>query len=74
LDFDKLDWARYISEDKLLEAVPEIYGCDPRDETAYRAMEKAIADDVSQRTMEKSGGEGLSEGSLTTKLANCAVI
>jgi hypothetical protein len=74
LDFDKLDWARYISEEKLLEAVPEIYGCDPRDETAYRAMEKAIADDVSQRATGKSGGEELSEGSLAAKLANCAVI
>jgi hypothetical protein len=74
MDFDKLDWTRYISEEKLLEAVPQIYGCDPRDETAYRAMEKAIADDVSQRTMEKDGSDDISEGSLAGKLANCAVI
>ena len=39
LDFNKLDWPRYISEEKLLEAIPAVYGCDPRDEEAYKALE-----------------------------------
>lgn len=39
MDFNKLDWPRYISEEKLLEAVPAVYGCDPRDEEAYKALE-----------------------------------
>jgi hypothetical protein len=38
LDFDQFDWTRYISEEKLLEAIPTVYGCDPRDEEKYRQL------------------------------------
>jgi hypothetical protein len=74
LDFDKLDWSRYIAEDKLIEAIPEVYGCDPRDETAYRALEKGIADGASERALEKeAAAKDVSEGKLAGKLANCTV-
>jgi hypothetical protein len=73
LDFDKLDWSRYIAEDKLIEAIPEVYGCDPRDETAYRALEKGIADGASERALEKAAAEDVSDGKLAGKLANCTV-
>jgi len=41
LDFDKLEWEKYISEEKLLEAISTVYGCDPRDEEKYKALLKA---------------------------------
>jgi hypothetical protein len=60
LDFNKLDWPRYISEEKLLEAVPAVYGCDPRDEEKYKALEHA--------------GEKISERGLVEQFStDCAV-
>lgn len=38
LDFEKFEWTRYISEERLLEAIPTVYGCDPRDQVKYRAL------------------------------------
>ena len=38
LDFEKFEWSRYISEERLLEAIPTVYGCDPRDQVKYRAL------------------------------------
>ena len=37
-DFDQFDWTRYISEDALIEAIPTVYGCDPRDKDKYREL------------------------------------
>jgi hypothetical protein len=41
-DFDELDWSRFISEKALLEAIPTVYGCDPRDSEKYKALEKIV--------------------------------
>ena len=38
LGFEKFEWSRYISEERLLEAIPTVYGCDPRDQVKYRAL------------------------------------
>ena len=38
LEFDVFDWLRYISEEKLLEAIPTVYGCDPRDVECFKAI------------------------------------
>lgn len=61
LDFNKLDWPRYISEEKLLEAIPAVYGCDPRDEEKYKALEHA-------------GEETSSKKGLVEKVTDCAVV
>ena len=61
LDFNKLDWTRYISEEGLLEAIPLVYGCDPRDEEAYKALEHSV-----DATSDDRG--------IVGKVSNCAVI
>jgi hypothetical protein len=38
LDFDDFDWPKYISEETLVDAIPTVYGCDPRDEEKYRIL------------------------------------
>jgi len=38
LDFDEFEWLKYISEERLVEAIPTVYGCDPRDEGKYKAL------------------------------------
>ena len=53
LDFSKLDWPRYISEEKLLEAVPAVYGCDPHDEEAYKALEHPREASAEKELVEK---------------------
>jgi len=42
VDFDELVWSRYISEEDLLEAIPTVYGCDPRDTEKYKELEQAV--------------------------------
>ena len=32
---------RYISEEKLRESIPTVYGCDPRDEERYQQLLEA---------------------------------
>lgn len=54
LDFDKLEWNKYISEEKLLEAISTVYGCDPRDEEKYKALLEAEADRNKEREQEES--------------------
>jgi hypothetical protein len=63
LDFDPLVWSKYISEDKLLESVTKVYGCDPRDTEKYQSLEKA-GDAKYAKDAKRS---------LTDKMANCAV-
>ena len=38
LDFDEFEWLKYISEERLVEAIETVYGCDPRDEEKYKAL------------------------------------
>ena len=38
VDFERFEWSRYISEERLLEAIPTVYGCDPRDQLKYRTL------------------------------------
>lgn len=60
LDFDQFEWTRYISEEKLLEAIPTVYGCDPRDEEKYRQL------------LETSKAE--EEGEVKAKPTSCLVL
>jgi hypothetical protein len=61
LDFDPLDWKKYISEERLIEAIPKVYGCDPRDSKKYKALEEAD-NAKSEKTT-----------SAASRLASCAV-
>lgn len=38
VDFDEFEWTKYISEERLLEAIPTVYGCDPRDEEQFKTL------------------------------------
>jgi hypothetical protein len=42
VDFDVFEWTKYIDEGNLLEAIPTVYGCDPRDADAYNASQKTM--------------------------------
>lgn len=61
VDFDQFDWSRYITEEKLLESIPTVYGCDPRDEEKYRAL------------LEASKGEE-EGGGIDTKEQSCVML
>ena len=56
LDFDKLEWSKYISEEKLLEAIGTVYGCDPRDEEKYKALLEAESEGNKERKQEETTG------------------
>jgi hypothetical protein len=46
---------RYISEEKLVESIPTVYGCDPRDEEKYRQLlEASKAEEEGVRVEPKS--------------------
>ena len=64
IDFDDFHWNRYISEESLLESIPTIYGCDPRDPEAYKALQKTFDENYAkqQNSLEKD------ESSDTQKL------
>lgn len=64
LDFDQFDWTKYISEEKLVESIPTVYGCDPRDEEKYRALLEASK-------AEEGGGRGRRKN---TRLTDCAIL
>jgi hypothetical protein len=64
LDFDQFDWTKYISEEKLVESIPTVYGCDPRDEEKYRALLEASK-------TEENGGRGTRQN---TRLTDCAIL
>lgn len=58
LDFEKFEWSRYISEERLLEAIPTVYGCDPRDHAKYRALlDITDAEEEKERSVEEGAVE-----------------
>jgi hypothetical protein len=63
LDFDQFDWAKYISEEKLVESIPTVYGCDPRDEEKYRALLEST-----------KAADGQEERELVRYPMNCTVL
>jgi len=49
IDFDEFDWNRYISEEALVEAIPSVYGCDPRDSKQYKLLQKVLHENYEKR-------------------------
>jgi hypothetical protein len=38
IGFDEFEWGKYISEERLVKAIPTVYGVDPRDQEKFRAL------------------------------------
>lgn len=56
MDFEVLDWKKYISEEVLLKSIPTVYGCDPRDEETFREL--LASDKVDETVRNSSSLEG----------------